>query len=85
MIRYIGRIKLTKEDSDGWCGKPAFMYVTRQNNCNRDNIDHAELFTSRSKCEKRLKHDLKEYNHIEYGSKGEILELDIVTKKVTEI
>jgi hypothetical protein len=79
---YIGRIKLSKEDSDTWTGKPPFMYVT--SNSDRANIDKAILFRDEKKCENELRKNFITHKHYP-ESKMQIVELTVKIDGIKDI
>lgn len=81
---YIGRIKLSKEDSDQWFGKPPFVYVEKDGVADRSNIRSAILFHDKETCRKALKKTHKKYGH-EPDSKMEIMTISLSVDKIEEI
>ena len=79
---YIGRIKLSKDDSETWYGKPPFMYVT--SNQDRANIDKAILFKDKNKCEYELRKSFETHKHYP-ESKMQIVEMTVKIDKITDI
>ena len=81
---YIGRIKLSKEDSEQWLGNPPFVYVERDGVADRSNIRSAILFNNKEACRKALKETHTFYGH-EPESKMEIMTVSISVDKIEEI
>ena len=79
---YIGRIRLSKKDSEEWKGHPPFMYVTK--GPYRDDIGDAILFSSREDCIKTLTDSFKLHKHLP-SSKMEIMTLSINVENIEEI
>ena len=79
---YIGRIKLSKEDSEEWYGKPPFMYITK--NQDRAKINDAILFTNKEKCRKELKRQFEEYGHLP-ESKMQIMEMSLTINNIEDV
>ena len=82
MERYIGRIRLSKEDSNEWSSHPPFMYVVEKGD--RANINNAIKFKDKSACCESLKNDFKHYRHLP-TSKMEVITLNVEVKKIEEI
>ena len=82
MERYIGRIRLSKEDSSEWSSHPPFMYVVEKGD--RANINNAIMFKDKNTCCKSLENDFKNYRHLP-TSKMEVITLNIEVKKIEEI
>ena len=82
MERYIGRIRLSKEDSREWSSHPPFMYVVEKGD--RANINNAIKFKDKSACCESLKNDFKHYRHLP-TSKMEVITLNVEVKKIEEI
>ena len=81
---YIGRIKLSKEDSEQWLGNPPFVYVEKAGVADRSNIRSAILFNNKEACRKALKETHTIYGH-EPESKMEIMTVSISVDKIEEI
>lgn len=81
---YIGRIKLSKEDSEQWSGNPPFVYVEKAGVADRSNIRSAILFSNKEACRKALKKTHAIYGH-EPESKMEIMTVSISVDKIEEI
>lgn len=81
---YIGRIKLSKEDSEQWSGNPPFVYVEKAGVADRSNIRSAILFNNKEACRKALKKTHAIYGH-EPESKMEIMTVSISVDKIEEI
>lgn len=81
---YIGRIRLSKEDSNEWYGKPPFMYVEKDEAADRANINNARIFNSKERCEKALRKSFKEYGHYP-ESKMEIMTLVTTVENIEQI
>ena len=79
---YIGRIKLSKNDSDTWSGKPPFMYVSSDND--RTDIDKAILFKDKKKCETELKKSFIKHKHYS-DSKMQIIEMEVKINGIKNI
>lgn len=79
---YIGRIKLSKKDSDTWTGKPPFMYVTSDQD--RANINKAVLFRDRNKCEYELRKSFEIHKHYP-ESKMQIVEMTVKIDGIKDI
>lgn len=83
--QYIGRIRLSKEDSEEWYGKPPFMYVTNdKENIDRSNINKAAFFDDKNVCKAALKKNFKAYRHLP-SSKMEIMTITIKVDNIEEI
>jgi hypothetical protein len=80
---YIGRIKLSKKDSEEWYGSPPFIYVTPKGR--RTNLTTEAFFENKEDCVTNLKYSFKTHEHSSYGSKMELLEMSINIDKLTEI
>lgn len=81
---YIGRIKLSKEDSEQWSGNPPFVYVEKDGVADRSNIRDAVFFRNKESCKKALINTHKKYRH-EPESKMEIMTISILVDKIEEI
>lgn len=81
---YIGRIKLSKQDSEEWYKKPPFMYVVKNGCPDRSNINCAIMFDDKDECKKALIDSFKEHEHLP-DSKMEILTLNVVVTDITHI
>lgn len=84
MEEYIGRIRLSKEDSDEWYGNPPFVYVTANGEADRDNVRNAKRFIKKDACKKALVKSFKEHGHLP-SSKMEVLTVSIEIKSIEEI
>lgn len=80
--RYIGRIKLSKEDSNEWKDNPPYMYVT--NDCNRENIKKAILFENKDVCAINLKNSFKQHKHLP-SSKMQIMTVSMHVDNIEDI
>ena len=78
-ICYLGRIKLSKKDSEEWEGRPPFMYVTKSPN--REDINKAIMFFSKEECTKALVDSFKSHRHLP-SSKMEIMTLSINVENI---
>ena len=81
---YIGRIKLSKEDSEQWSGNPPFVYVEKAGVADRSNLRSAILFNNKEACRKALKKTHTLYGH-EPESKMEIMTVSISVDKIEKI
>lgn len=79
---YIGRIKLSKEDSEEWDGKPPFMYVT--NGPDRANINKAIQFDNRDACVMALRNSFTVHKHLP-SSKMEVLTILMYVDSIERI
>lgn len=79
---YIGRIKLSKEDSKEWEGNPTFMYVTDKPD--RSNINNATLFDDRLKCFNETIKSFKKHRHLP-ESKMQIMEFSLKINSIKDI
>ena len=84
MEEYIGRIRLSKEDSKEWYGHPPFMYVTAKGEADRGKVKNAKRFTNKETCKKALIKSFKDHAHLP-SSKMEILTIVMEIKSVEEI
>jgi hypothetical protein len=82
MEKFIGRIRLSKEDSEEWSSHPPFMYVVEKGD--RANVNNAVKFNDKNSCYKALVNDFEHYHHLP-SSKMEIITLNVEVKKIEEI
>ena len=82
MRKYIGRIKLSQEDSKEWSDNPPFMYVCECGD--RANYNNACKFNSKGECIQALKKDFNFYRHLP-SSKMEIITLEIKVESIEEL
>ena len=79
---YIGRIRLSKKDSDEWDGKPPFMYVTK--GLDRTNVSDARMFENKNSCIESLKDSFKKHKHLP-SSEMEIMTVSIHVDKIEKL
>jgi len=79
---YIGRIRLSRKDSEEWGGNPPFMYVTK--GTDRANINQAIMFGEKEECIEELKKSFKTHRHLP-SSKMEIMTLSIKVDNIEEL
>ena len=82
MEKYVGRIRLSQEDSKEWSDHPPFMYVCKCGD--RANYDNAFKFNSKGACVQAIKEDCKHYRHLP-SSKMELMTLKIEVTSIEEI
>jgi hypothetical protein len=79
---YIGRIRLSNEDSKEWGGNPPFMYVTKS--VDRTNINKATMFNSKEECIVALVDSFKSHKHLP-SSKMEIMKISIYVDNIEQL
>ena len=79
---YIGRIRLSKKDSEEWGGNPPFMYVTK--GTDRTNINQAIMFNDKEDCTNALIDSFKSHKHLP-SSKMEIMTISIHVDSIDEL
>lgn len=82
MEKFIGRIKLSKEDSQEWSSHPPFMYVVEKGD--RSDVNNSIKFNDKNACLIALENDFKHYRHLP-SSKMEIITLNVEVKNIEEI
>lgn len=79
---YIGRIRLSKKDSEEWGGNPPFMYVTKTTD--RTDINKATMFNSKEECIEALIYSFKSHKHLP-SSKMEIMKISVHVDSIEQI